>query len=328
MKATKESDLITNKRFELNVITSGEEPLNEESHTGASRRTIEIYTNKIFADNETSIKAHNISKKAYGHAGEIFVNKLINEYSGNAYKEIKEKFEEIQNSIQAKLKKDVVGSYVQSISVIVLADILMNKFFDFRFNEENSIDLGLRILNQLEEEKKIDEVERAKEIIENFLIINDDRFDRQSFTNEFDYINNINIRTEILENKSNSIEKWGMYQNGIYYLFPTKFNELMRQHNLSPNKVRRGFAEKGYIKIDELNNRYTVVKFYNGGNRRMLAYKLENEKERIETEISGDIENNKFNTNYSKESLVKLLEKDKTTQLEWEMGEKKYDEKF
>ena len=67
MKATKESDLITNKRFELNVLTSGEEPINEEqgTHTGASRRTVEIYTNKIFKDNNASVEAHRKSKQVY-----------------------------------------------------------------------------------------------------------------------------------------------------------------------------------------------------------------------------------------------------------------------
>ena len=75
MKATKESDLITNKRFELNVITSGEEPLNEGegTHTGASRRTIEIYTNKIFKDNNTSVEAHRKSKETYRTSSEIYL---------------------------------------------------------------------------------------------------------------------------------------------------------------------------------------------------------------------------------------------------------------
>ena len=76
MKATKESDLITNKRFELNVITSGEEPLNEneKTHTGASRRTIEIYTNKIFNGDKASIEAHRKSKEVYRFSSEIYLS--------------------------------------------------------------------------------------------------------------------------------------------------------------------------------------------------------------------------------------------------------------
>lgn len=78
MKATKESDLITNKRFELNVITSGEEPLNEGAgtHTGSSRRTIELYTNKIFKDNNISVEAHRKSKEIYRISSERYL--LIN----------------------------------------------------------------------------------------------------------------------------------------------------------------------------------------------------------------------------------------------------------
>lgn len=290
MKATKESDLVVNKTFEINVITSGEEPLNERSHTGASRRTIEIYLDRIFKDDKASVRAHEISKKCYGFAGEIFVNKLIDDFSNNEYKEIKEKYEKIQTEIQTRLEKEAVNSYVQSISVIVLADILMNRTFNFGFDEEDSIELGLNILEKLNVEKEIDEVERAKEIIENWLIMNDGKFDRQCYTNEYDYINDVNKKKEILEKESKSVESFGLYQKGIYYLFPMKFNELMRENNLSPNKIRRGFAERGYIKIDEINNRFTVTKFYKGGNRRMLAYKLENESKRIETEIKGDKE--------------------------------------
>lgn len=299
LKATKDSDLISNKKFEINVIASAEEQLNEQSHTGASRRTIEIYTNKIFSSDKMSRKARKASKKDYGFAGEIFVNKLIDEYSENEYKEIIEKYENIEAKINSKLSKNVVASYVQSISVIILADILMNKAFKFGFNEESSIELGIRILNQLQREEDIDEVERAKEIIENWLVINDSRFDRQSFTNEFNNIENVNEKSEILENGSNSIEKYGMYQDGIYYIFPLKFNELIRQNKLSPNKIRRGFAEKGYIKIDEVNNRFTVNKFYNGGNRRMVAYKLENERKRLEREIEGKIEDNILEAGYA-----------------------------
>ena len=208
---------------------------------GASRRTVELYLNKIFKDNKTSIKAHKVSKEVYGLAGKIFINKLIDDFSSNEYKEIKEKYEQIQDTLQNRLEKTIVSSYVQSISVVILADILMNNTFDFGFNEESSIELGLKILNQLEIEKEIDEVERAKEIIENWLIINNSKFLRHEVGYSYNNFSNENEVVELIDDKS-STEVWGMYQEGIYYVFPLKFNELMRKNNFSPNKIRKRFC--------------------------------------------------------------------------------------
>ena len=131
-----------------------------------------------------------------------------------------------------------------------------------------------------------------REIIEDWILINDKKFERQNFYKEYNNFENNNTLTENLDSGKNIVETWGMYSEGIYYILPTKFNEVIRKNGFSPNKIRRGFAEKGLIKIDELNNRFTVTKFYKGGNRRMLAYKLENESKRFEKEIEEDYEEN------------------------------------
>lgn len=288
MKATKESDLIENKKFKINVLTSGEEPLNEGAHTGASRRTVELYAQKIFKDNASSIKAHNASKENYGYAGEKFVNYLIDNYSQDDYKEIKDLYSKVQTILEERVKEGIVHTYIQSVSVVIVADILMNRVFEFGFDEESSIELGEKILSGLNEEKEIDEVERAKEIMEDFLISNDSKFDRQKFepidsVNYYKNDDNTPVEEKLTtENKFAS--RYGMYENGVYYIFPTVFNDLMRKNKMSPNKIRRGFAERGYILVDEFNNRFTVVKFYKGGNRRMIGYKLENEPVKIREE--------------------------------------------
>ena len=135
LKATKESDLITNIKFELNVLTSAEENLNDGigTHTGASRRTMEIYANKIFSSDKKCVRAHRISRQAYGIAGNVFINKLIEKYAHNGYEEVINKYEDIESILKEKSEDDVVNSYIQSMAVIVLADILMNQFFDFGF---------------------------------------------------------------------------------------------------------------------------------------------------------------------------------------------------
>ena len=299
MKATKESDLITNKKFEINVITSGEEPLNEGkgTHTGASRRTVSFYLNKIFKDNKSSVDAHNVCKEYYGVAGEKFVNDLIDTYSENDYEDIRTKYEEIESNLREKLNNSSSIPYIQSVSVIILTDVLVNKFFEFGFSEEDSLELGIKILNQLEEEKEIDEIERAKEIIEDWIISNDTMFERQSFTKEYSVKEDKNIMTEILDNENSDkrlFQSYGMYQNGVYYIIPQIFNEVLELNKLSPKKVRKCFAEKGYIKIDENNKKYTVDKYYRGGNRRMIAYFLVNDNKVEPEEIEKDTEENEI----------------------------------
>lgn len=316
LKATVESDVIENRKFELNVLTTAEEPLNENSHTGASRRTIELYVNKIFSSDEMSRKAHRVSRENYGLALSEFVNYLIDDYSDENYRMIKEKYNEIEKKLYENMKEDIVISYVQSVAVIVLADILMNKVFGFGFNERDSIELGNSILEKLNSEKEIDEVERAKEIIEDFLLMNDDKFERQSFTCEYQSVNDINKVREVLDSGKNVYEHFGMYQDGIYYILPTKFNEIIRKNELSPNKIRRGFAERGYISIDEINNRFSVVKFYKGGNRRMIAYKLENEPKVEKNEVEGEMEESVISKNMYNGAYDELFTESKINEFE------------
>jgi len=85
---------------------------------------------------------------------------------------------------------------------------------------------------------------------------------------------------------------------------------------LSPNKIRRGFAERGYISIDEINNRFSVVKFYKGGNRRMIAYKLENEPKVEKNEVEGEMEESIITKNMYKGSYDELFTESKINEFE------------
>ena len=167
-------------------------------------------------------------------------------YSANGYEDIKNRYNDIEEQLQNKVEKETVNSYIQSVAVVVLADILMNRVFDFGFNENDSIELGLKILDQLKEEKDIDEVERGKQIFEDWLIINDSKFVRQQLARNYDSFENKNIVTEDIEHST--LEMWGMYKDEIYYILPLKFNELMRNNSLSPNKIRRRICRKRLYK--------------------------------------------------------------------------------
>lgn len=310
LKATKESDLMPYKKFEVNVLASAEEELNDKvrTHTGASRRTLEVYTNKIYSSAEKSDRAHEVSEKVYGLAGNVFINKLIERYSENEYKEIINKYEEMKRILKKKAQEGTVNTYIQNLAVIVVADILMNQFFEFGYDEQSSIEMGIKILGMLELEKEIDEVEKAKEILQDWIISNDFKFDRHCFTDEYKNLENVRLACEIIEGKDN-VEKYGLYDNGVYYILPLKFNEILCKYEMNPNKIRKGFAEKGYILIDEVNNRFLVPKFYNGSTRRMVAFKMENSKKRPINEFGEEVVKNKTCSSFDKEDLLKLEDK-------------------
>ena len=148
--------------------------------------------------------------------------------------------------MQNNKEEGAVNSYIQSITVIVLADILMNKIFDFGFNENDSIELGVKVLNQLKEEKDIDEVERGKQILEDWLVINDKKFVRQELATMYDEFENKNMIVEDIEHETSEV--WGLFKDNIYYILPLKFNELMNYNHLSPNKIRRRICRKRIYK--------------------------------------------------------------------------------
>ena len=74
-------------------------------------------------------------KKIVGEKGNQAKNKLIEEFSEDDYKEIKEKYEYIEKEISKRTSNDVY-SYISSVSIVVLADYISSKYF---FAKDNRI---------------------------------------------------------------------------------------------------------------------------------------------------------------------------------------------
>ena len=91
-------------------------------------------------------------------------------------------------------------------------------------------------------------------------------------------------------------EKYGLYENGYFYILPNKFNELMEQNQLSPLAVKKQLAELGYIKTQKDRKRtyYEILKFYNGGRRRMIAFKLDLDLEISEKDAKEAVEDEDY----------------------------------
>lgn len=187
-----------------------------------------------------------------------------------------------------RCSKGTISSYVQAMASIVLADSLIGKYF-FDTDLESSINMGLNILEGLPKEEETSDVERAYQLICSWLIQNELKFDRHQYHTEYEPYEDYRKGTEMLTNRENgdTTEKYGLYEKGYFYILPNKFNELMEQNQLSPLAVKKQLAELGYIKTQKDKNRtyYEVLNYYNGGRRRMLAFKLKIDKTLPQAEI-------------------------------------------
>lgn len=197
-------------------------------------------------------------------------------------------YENIEDELNKKCSKDIVSSYIQAMASIVLADSIIGRYF-FSTDLESSIEMGLKILETLPKEDETSDVERAYEIICSWLMENDLKFDRHDFSSrylsgpdKYEYMEHIKQRKE-----GDTEPKYGLYEKGYYYILPNKFNELMEYNHLSSIAVKKQLAELGYIKTQRDRNRsyYEILKFYNGGRRRMIAFKLEIDSNPEENDI-------------------------------------------
>ena len=268
-------------------ITTGEEPLVEMNHhAGAKNRVLDIY-GKPFDNEEQARKIYKVTKTEYGIAGPIFIERLIEEYAQVDYKRLRKEYEAISEILGRKCSNGTISSYIQTIASIVLADCLIGKYF-FSTDLESSINMGIDILERLPKEDETSDVERAYSLICSWIVGNDLKFDRHDIVYDYDKNEDKRKDKEILDReKYDKSEKYGIYDKGYYYILPHKFNELMEQNELSPLAVKKQLAESGYIKTQKDKNRvyYEVIKFYNGGKRRMVAVRLENDEVLPQDEI-------------------------------------------
>ena len=287
LRGRKEGGLDKNLQWRTIAVTTGEEPLVDVNHhAGAKNRVLDIY-GKPFEREEDARNIYKVTKTEFGTAGTKFLEKLIEEYASNDYKELIIEYEKIEKTLNNNSSNETVSSYIQAVASIVLADSLIGRYF-FDTDLKSSINMGLNILEILPKENETCDVERAYRIICSWIISNDNRFDRQSFIYDYDNVEDKRKDYEVLERKNgDTSERYGLYDKGYYYILPQKFTELMEKNELSEISIKKQLGELGYIKMQRDKNRkyYEVLKFYNGGRRRMIAFKLENNSVLPEEEI-------------------------------------------
>lgn len=271
------------QRFNCCMISSFEKPLDTNSSlTGVRSRILSIYGRPV--DNEEDArKLYRL--KNYGVAGVEFINRLIDDNSSDNYQKIICKYEEIMEELYNRCENNV-SSYVQTVALVVLADILSNHYiFKQDEDEEVSLSLGVKILEEVDSQEEIDVTETAHDFVKDFILSNYKFFDTGTMVEEQ---NGDVFKTE--SGTFSNSKRFGVRDGDVYYIFPNILREELEKNGFSYRKCLKEFGERGYIKTntikvdgkEKIEN--LIQKKYKGTNNRMIGVILKKEKEEITVE--------------------------------------------
>lgn len=277
------------------VLATGEETIsNTNTTTGVQTRCLEIEGSPYDNDEKLAASMYQIVSKYYGTAGPFFLEKLIEEYGEDDFKKLKEEYQSIFEKIEKETSNDIL-SYVSSISVVVLADILMGKWL-FNEDEAKSYEMALEILKKLDSAKDIDIVEKCYEYIVSWIVGNHKSFDtyKKNVGKKYEITYNELHPEEDLTETDRTKKSFGIYHNGTYYLLRYVLEDKLESKNYNYKKIISEFSKRGYITPvrDEDGNivTNTTQKKYRGANTRMFAFPVEmmnkalSQEERIKAE--------------------------------------------
>lgn len=258
------------------VLATGEETIsNINTTTGIQTRCLEIEGSPFNYEEKVASKMYDLITQNYGTAGKEYINLIINKYSNNKYKVLKEKWKYIKEKLEATSTNDIY-SYLSAVSTVVLADLIVSKEIFEEENEEASLKMGREILNNLAKGKEIDIVEKSYEYIESWLLGHHKFFDQYKEPSEFENPR-LNPEEDLVDSMVNG-KSFGIYQNNIYYVHRFILQDKLEKKGFSYLKTVREFAKRGYIipTIDKNGNilENTVQKKFRGRNVRMFAFPM------------------------------------------------------
>lgn len=270
IRGTKRGGLDKTTFFTNLTISTGEEPFSQDNTTmGVASRVLEIQGSG-FANEIEASSIYKIISNYYGTAGKEYISNLIKKYSNKNYKDLQEKLEEIKSNLEDKSTSDV-RSYISSIAVIVLADILSSKWIFNEDDEEASIQMGVTILNQLKKANEMDSIDKIYDEVKEYIITNENYF--AVYTK---YVSAYKPEDDIYDKGSLCL---GIKEGNVFYVFHNKLKEYLVRNNYSYLKVTQEFARRKYItpsyKSDGSIKTTTVQKKFKNVNLRFYAFPMD-----------------------------------------------------
>lgn len=216
--------------WQTTVITSGEHPLtNEASAEGERTRCLEIYADSFIKDAGLASAMHSLSERYYGTAGPKVLEYVIDN---------KESIELEFNRLSAEIKANhpnLPGSYYSYIAVLALSEALLSE----------------RIFGHTAEES----VKNAAELVEH--VISSIPRPAPEYMHAYTYLQDwVNQHMEQFREEASRRVGW-ISENDVL-LFPTAFNDVLKEGNFNPSRVRRDLAK--YNLLQRSQEEFTVTR--------------------------------------------------------------------
>lgn len=223
------------------ILTNGERPLSSYvTQGGAINRILEIECGeKVFQDPRETAQ---LVKDHYGHAGREFVG-VVQEVGMDRIRDIQQEFLK-QLADDEKMQKQSL-----SLSIILTADKLAT---DYLFQDRQSISLE-EARAVLVDRNELSDNERCYQYILDKIAMNPARF----------------------SSDIESIEKWGVIENGYAIIHTTAFTNLCREGGFSKPSFLSWANRKGLLQTEKSGKKMDKLKSIRGNKLRCVFLKLE-----------------------------------------------------
>ncbi|MBP3800650.1 MAG: hypothetical protein J6I85_01245 [Clostridia bacterium] len=259
------------------ILATGEETISTtNTTTGVQTRCLEIEGSPFDYDEKSASKIYEIVGENYGTAGREFINTILEKYSKDDYYILRRELKDIQKKLEEKTTNDI-RSYLTAVSLVVLADMIIEEDIMGKKADDSSIEMGIEILDNLAKQQDIDIVDKCYEYIKSWILANHNSFDEYVIRAQFENPK-INPENDLMTRNSSS-RSMGLYNNNVYYVHRSVLEDKLKSSGYSYLKIVREFAKRGYITptTDENGNilENTIQKKYRGRNARMFAFPID-----------------------------------------------------
>ena len=227
------------------IILNGEEPITSDtSKEGVKNRVIEINEDNAIVENGN--ETVRFIQENYGFAGKEFINLI----------EDREELLKIQEHFVKELSKIMeYKKQINAFSIIMTADYIVSKKI---FNDEPITLEDLKSYIRTDS----DETERYINLIIDIANANINNF--------YDSNNNFPPSGQVWGKLEKTTDGKGII---MYYDFiPSKLYEILNEHNINWNGIKRKMADKGYV-IKSSEGKYQIATRMPNGNQKMIKIK-------------------------------------------------------
>lgn len=215
--------------WNLIILTTGEEALSgETSLQGVNTRALELYGVPI-PDEQLAQDLHNIVDRHHGIAGGEFIKKLVARDKAQIINDY--------NFIRDKIRRaypQLIQSYMTAIAAVALGDYYASQWV-FGLNEDAAIDEMRSMISDvvaiLYESQDEDYAQRAWDMLQAWTASNAERFKAASQPPHFGFYADTNC-----------------FELCIY---PEHFKKAMKDAGFSVSRIRREFADRGWIATEK-----------------------------------------------------------------------------